>query len=79
VSDVELLALCTGIHSATLVLGTQLIVVFTNFLSSAESLVNLIPKSGQVHCVVACWMLYDWLEADTLQEVFFMHVRFRLS
>jgi hypothetical protein len=77
-SDAELLALHTGIHSATSVPNSQLIVVFTDSLSSAESLVNPIPKSGQEHCVAACWMLIDWLGADPLQEVSFVHARSRL-
>jgi hypothetical protein len=65
-SDAELLALRTGIHLATSVLGSQLIVVFTNSLSSAESLVNPIPKSSQEHCIASCRMLTDWLRADPL-------------
>jgi hypothetical protein len=77
-TDVELLALHTGIHSATSVPGSQLIVVFTNLLSSAESLVNPIPKSGQEHCIASCQMLLDWLGADPLREVSFMHARSRL-
>jgi hypothetical protein len=60
-SDAELLALRTGIHSATLVPNSQLIVVFTNSLSSAESLVNPVPKSDQEHSIASCWMLLDWL------------------
>jgi hypothetical protein len=78
VSDAELLALHTGIHSATLVPDSQLIVVFTNSLSSAESLVNPIPKSGQEHCIASCRMFIDWLGADLLQEVSFVHARSRL-
>jgi hypothetical protein len=77
-SDVELLALRTGIHSATSVPNSQLIVVFTNSLSSAESLVNPIPESGQEHCIAACRMLIDWLGVDPLREVSFVHARSRL-
>jgi hypothetical protein len=77
-SNVELLALHTGIHLATLVLGSQLIVVFTDSLSSAESLVNPVPKSGQEHCIASCRILLDWLGVDPLQEVLFMHARSRL-
>jgi hypothetical protein len=78
VSDAELLALRTGIHLATLVLNSQLIVVFTDSLLSAESLVNPIPKSGQEHCIASCRMLIDWLGADLLREVSFVHARSRL-
>jgi hypothetical protein len=77
-SDVELLALHTGIHLATSVPGSQLIVVFTDSLLSTESLVNPIPKSGQEHCIATCWMLLDWLRADPLWEVSFVHARSRL-
>jgi hypothetical protein len=77
-TDAELLALCTGIHSATLVPNAQLIVAFTDSLSSAESLVNPVPKSGQEHCVASCQMLLDWLGADPLQEISFMHAKSRL-
>jgi hypothetical protein len=77
-SDAELLALRTGIHSATSVPNSQLIVVFTDSLSSAESLVNPVPKSGQEHCIAACRMLIDWLRADPLREVSFVHARSRL-
>jgi hypothetical protein len=77
-TDAELLALRTGIHSATSVPGAQLIVVFTDSLSSAESLVNPVPKSGQEHCVASCRMLLDWLGADSLREISFVHARSRL-
>jgi hypothetical protein len=78
VGDAELLALCTGIHSATSVPGSQLIVVFTDSLLSAESLVNPVPKSSQEHCIASCQMLIDWLEVDPLQEISFVHARSRL-
>jgi hypothetical protein len=65
-SDAELLALHTGIHLATSVLGSQLIVMFTDSLLLVESLVNLVPKSGQEHCIASCQMLIDWLEAGNL-------------
>jgi hypothetical protein len=39
--------------------NSQLIVVFTDSLLSAESLVNPIPKSGQEHCIASCRMLLD--------------------
>jgi hypothetical protein len=77
-SDAELLALHTGFHLATEVLGARLIVVFTDSLLLAESLVNPVPKSGQGHCVASSWKLFDWLKADPLWEITFVHTRAQL-
>jgi hypothetical protein len=72
--DVELFAIHLGLLRCLQLEDVETILVFTDSMASARTVVDPSTHSGQLHSLVVIRALIPWLEADPLHKVQFWYI-----
>jgi hypothetical protein len=78
-TDAELFAIQIGLTDAFLHPDVNHVTLFTDTMGGARHAVNPTPKSGQSHALFCARLIFDWLDANPIRDLTFVHAKSSLK
>jgi hypothetical protein len=78
-TDAELFAIRIGLTDTFSHPDVNHVTLFTDTINGARHAVNPTPKSGQSHALFCARLIFDWLDANPIRDLTFVHARSALK